>query len=129
MNPPLIPISSLLHDSSAQIDPITHIERQVKAALDDLVAMGALQKTNWMEIESLLNLAGESQVLTKTSDTEIYQAVVSAIDACENMEINGGDDVDNINDIPLEPHPSQHDVLKAVSTIGRYIDDLNDPIA
>jgi hypothetical protein len=36
----------------------------------------------------------------------------------------------NVNDKkPLEPCPSQCDVLKAVSTIGRYISDLNDPIA
>jgi hypothetical protein len=63
----------------------------------------------------------------ETSDREIYQAVMDAIDARENVEINGGDDVDN--DIPLEPRPTRRDLLKAVSTIGRYVDDLNEPIA
>jgi hypothetical protein len=63
----------------------------------------------------------------ETSDREIYQAVMDAIDARENVEINGGDDVDN--DIPLEPRPTGRDLLKAVSTIGRYVDDLNEPIA
>ena len=30
------------------MDPIAHAERQIEAALDDLVAMGALQKrTEW----------------------------------------------------------------------------------
>jgi hypothetical protein len=83
-----------------------------------------LQKSNRMEIESLLNPAGESHVLTESSDTEII-AVIDAIDARANIEINGGDD----DDIPPEPRPTRHDVLKAASTIGRYIDDMNEPIA
>jgi hypothetical protein len=45
------------------------------------------------------------------------------IAASENIEINGGDDVNE--DIPIEPRPTQHDVLKAVSTISRYTDGLN----
>ncbi|KAH9961394.1 hypothetical protein BGW80DRAFT_1181642 [Lactifluus volemus] len=80
-----------------------------------------------MDIKSLLNPAGESQVLMETSDCEIYQAVMDAINTRENVEINGGDDVDN--DIPLEPRPTRHDVLKAVSTIITYVGDLNEPIA
>ena len=126
-NQPSIPISSLLHNPSSQMDPIAHAERQVEAALDDLVATGALQKKNRMDIESLLNPDGESHILTETSDVEIYQAVMDAVEARENIEIMGGDDVDN--DIPLDPRPTYRDVLKAVSTIRRYIDDLNDPIA
>jgi hypothetical protein len=80
-----------------------------------------------MDIESLLNPAGESHDLTETSDAEIYQAVMDAIDPCKNIEINGGDD-DN-DDTLAEPHRKRSDVLKAVSTIGRYIEDMNDPIA
>jgi len=80
-----------------------------------------------MDIESLLNPASESHVLTETSDTEIYQAVIDAINAHENMEINGGDNVDD--NICLKPYPNRRDILKAVSTIGRYIEDLNEPIA
>jgi len=44
---------------------------------------------------------------------------------CENIEINGGDDGDD--DVPAEPRPTRRDVLKAASTISRYIDDLDDP--
>ena len=66
--------------------------------------------------------------MTESSDTEIYQAVIDAIDARANIEINGGDDVDD-DDIPPEPRPTWRDVLKAASTIGRYIDDMNEPIA
>ena len=47
--------------------------------------------------------------------------------ARENMEINGGDDVDD--DIPPEPRPTRRDVLKAASTINKYVEDSNDPLA
>ena len=109
------------------MDSIAHAERQVKLALDDLEGTGALQKSGWMDIESFLNLTGESHMLLEMSDHEIYQAVMDAINAQENIEINGRDDVDD--DLPSEPCPTHWDVLKAVSTIGRYIDDLNEPIA
>jgi DDE superfamily endonuclease len=125
---PSIPISSLLHDPASETDPVAHAEKQVEAALDDLVATGALQTKNRMDIESLLNPAGESHVLTETSDKEIYQAVMDSIVARENVEINGGDDV-NEDDTPIEPRPTRRDVLKAVSTISRYAEDLNYPIA
>lgn len=123
----LVPISSLLDNTSSQMNTIAQAEREVEAALDDLVATGALQRMNRMDIESLLNPAGESHILTETSDVEIYQAVIDAIEARENIEMNGGDDIDN--DISLEPRPTYHDVLEAASTIRRYVGDMNDPIA
>jgi len=59
---PSIPVSSLLYnDVPSQMDPVVHAKRQVEVALDELVATGAVQKTNQMEIESLLNPEGESQ--------------------------------------------------------------------
>jgi hypothetical protein len=36
---------------------------------------------------------------------------------------------DDDNDGPVDPHPSHHDVLRAVSTIVQYISELNDPLA
>ena len=69
---------------------------------------------------------GKSQDLTETSDMEIYPAVIDAIDARANIEINGGDDVD---DVPLEPHPTRRDLLRATSTITRYTEEMDDPIA
>lgn len=125
---PSIPVSSLLHDSPSEMDPVAHAEKQVEVALDDLVATGALQKSNQMDLESLLNPAGESHVLMEGSDHEIYQSVMDAIDVCENIEINGGDDIDDENDISHEL-PSRRDILKAVSMIGRYTDNMNDPVA
>ena len=70
------------------------MEKQVEVALDDLVSTGALQPKNRMDIESLLNPIGESQVLTETSDKEIYQAIINAIEARDAMDINGGDELD-----------------------------------
>ena len=72
-----IPISSLLRDSIVQTDSVAHAEREVEDVLDKLVAMGALQARNRMDIKALLNPAGESHVLTETSDREIYQAVIT----------------------------------------------------
>jgi hypothetical protein len=121
------PISSLIcADSLVQTDPVAHAERQVEEALDELVATGALQMGNRMDIESLLNPAGKSHVLTEMSDQEIYEAVINAITARENIDISGGDDID---DNPIEPCPTRRDVLKAVSTIEKYTSDLNDPMA
>ena len=102
-NQPLIPIVTLLDHSSSEMDLVAHAERQVEATLDNLVAMRALQKSNQMDINSLLNPEGESHVLTEMSDVEIYQAVVDAITACANMEANSGDDCD---DIPFVPCPT-----------------------
>jgi len=43
------------------------------------------------------------------------------------MELNGGDVIVDIDNITIEPRPSRRDILKVVSTIGRYIDGWNNP--
>jgi hypothetical protein len=83
------------------MDPIKNAEKQVEAMLDDLVATGALQHGNRMDIKSLLNPYAESHTLTDILDKEIYQAIMDAKEAHENLEINGGDDVDE--NFPPEP--------------------------
>ncbi|KAH8976620.1 hypothetical protein EDB86DRAFT_3022020 [Lactarius hatsudake] len=102
---PLIPVSTLLHSSNTQIDPFSHAKKQVELALDNLVSRGALQKANRMDIDSLFNPAGESYVLTEATDADIYQAVMDAVEARENIEKNGGDDVDE--DGPIKPTLSE----------------------
>jgi hypothetical protein len=57
---PSIPISSLIIDPTHHKDPIGQVEKAVAAALNDLVATGALQARNRMDIENLLNPAEES---------------------------------------------------------------------
>ena len=113
--PLTIPISTLVHNSASQMDPITHVEKQVEFALNDLVSRGALQRQNRMDITTLLNPHGESYVLTEANDEDIYHAVMDAMGAHETMDKNGGDDVDE--DGPVKPCPNRQDVLIAVSTI------------
>ena len=120
---PSIPIASLL--SAQTDDPIVQVEKQVEVALDDLVSTGALQPKNRMDIESLLNPIGESQVLMETSDREIYQAVIDAIEARDAMDINGRDELN----VVVEPVPTRRELLKVVSTIRKYIDGSNNSLA
>ena len=49
------------------------------------------------------------------------------IKARENIDGGDGDDVDD--DIPNEPHPTRHEIFKAVSTVGKCIEDSNDLLA
>ena len=72
------------------ISSFTWAQKQVEAAPDDLVKTGALQLKNQMDIESLLNPAGESQTLMETSDMEIYQVVTNLIDAPVNPYMRNG---------------------------------------
>ena len=83
--------------------------------------MNNLSLTLW----KLPPTTGESRILMGTSDKEIYQAIINSISTCENIEINEGDDVND--DGPIEPCPTRREVLKAVSTIKKYKNDLNDP--
>ncbi len=77
-----------------------------------------------MEIDSLLNPEGKSQILTETSDKEIYQVVIDVLEACENMEVTGWDDVDD--NVPPEPCPTHRNIVKATSIINKYIIELDD---
>ncbi|KAF8624108.1 hypothetical protein AX15_006019 [Amanita polypyramis BW_CC] len=81
---------------------------------------GAVIKDYW---ERSIPFITASSLLNDTAGNEIYQAV---IDSRKNIETNGGDD---IGDVPPKPPPMCRDVLKAASTVGKYADDLNDPIA
>ena len=66
---------------------------------------------------------GESDNLTETSDRAIYQAVMDAIDTRENININGSlrDDIVLEDGVPPDPRATHRDLLKAVSTVCRYI--------
>ncbi|KAH9029262.1 hypothetical protein EDB85DRAFT_1867292 [Lactarius pseudohatsudake] len=80
-----------------------------------------------MDIGSLLNPAGESYVLTEATDVDIYQAVMDAVEARENIDKNGGDDVDE--DGPIKPCPARGDILQATPTISECLPYQNDPLA
>ncbi|KAF8232517.1 hypothetical protein L208DRAFT_1397341, partial [Tricholoma matsutake] len=127
---PSIPVSSLLNvnDTHGLEDPVTIAEKQLESALDELVSTGALQASNRMDIEGLLNSADKSHVIDETMDEEICQAVLDAQKAQEEGPINGGDnDIDD--DAPVEPCPTCREVLQAASVINKYIDSVDDPVA
>ena len=52
---------------------------------------------------------------------------MDAVKARENTDINGGDDVDN--GVAINPQPMRRKVLKATSTISKYIAELDDPVS
>ena len=52
---------------------------------------------------------------------------MDAVKVRENIEINGSDDVDE--GVDTEPLMTRREVLKAVSTINKYIDGLDDPVS
>ena len=64
-------------------------------------------------------------VMTDSTDMEIYQDTMDARAACENLKINGSNDLDEGTSIEL--WPTQHDVLNTTYTIGKYISDINVP--
>ena len=97
------------------------------AALDDLMITGALQATNRMDIEMLLNPVKESQNIQGTSDKEIFNAVMKCRNALEVAPNAGGDDVDDTS--PYESIPSCREVLQAASVINQYVQNINDPLA
>lgn len=68
---PTMPILSLLNTDNThagQGDPIANAEQCVEGALNKLESTGALQHVNRMDIDALLNPAGESQLLDGMSD-------------------------------------------------------------
>jgi hypothetical protein len=83
-----------------------------------------------MDIEALLNPEGkgQSQTMDESTDEEIYQVIMDAVDAHENIDNNGSDDVD-CNNGPVEACPTIHKVWQAAVVLSRYIDELDDPIA
>jgi hypothetical protein len=123
---PSVPISTLIHDAAVHEDPLAHAEEQVLNALDDLELTGALQATNRMDIEALLNPEGECQTMDESTDEEIYQVVMDAVDAHKNIDKNGGDDV---NSGLVEARPTICEVQQAVAVLNKYIDEVDDPIA
>ena len=122
---PSISVASLILDPSHHKDPIDQVEKAVAAALDDLVATGALQASNRMDLESLLNPVEETQNMQETSDEDIFDAVMMAREDVAPNTV--GDDVDDTS--PCEPLPSRCEVMQAALLINRYVKNINEPFA
>lgn len=74
-----------------------------------------------MDIEALLNLAGESNMaIDETTDEEIFDTVLAARKAQDEGPINGGDD-DAEDDASAKECPTHRDTLQVASVINRFI--------
>lgn len=125
---PSMPIAALIHDASATQDPIACAEQQVNDALDVLVKTGALQGSNRMDIDELLNPGDEMELIDETTDEEIFRAVMDS-DARE-ITLAGSDESDADDPGPIKPPPpTTSEALQAIALITDYIDSMNDPFA
>ncbi|KAJ7577498.1 hypothetical protein C8J56DRAFT_1061156 [Mycena floridula] len=119
-----IPLSTILNNTEPALDA----EKEVQRGLDDLEEIGALQATNRMRIEDLLNPSDEKDIIQECSDCDIFQAVMDVRAARENAEITGGaDDADD--DAAVIIRPSRSEALKAVSTIQQFLSPVDEPFA
>ena len=116
---PRIPVPSLL-DPSSHPDPVSRAESAVTEAVDGLVLRGALQKSNRMCIESLLNPAVETEIFSEISEEEIFEAVQDA--AAE-------DESDSELEDTAEAVPTRQDVLQAAAVIKQFTATMDDPVA
>lgn len=112
---PTPPPSSLIHP---QEDSVTIAENQVVALLDELENIGALQRSNRMELEEILNPPGEAHGIEEATDEDIFNAVM---EARREEGRHDGDDTDT--DTLVEPRPTRAEALQAALTIIRYVKD------
>lgn len=126
---PSVPISSLLNSESS--DALSLAEKEVLSFLDPLKVCGILKQRNWMDIEELLNplskqkLVGTLGTVGSVSENEIFKSVQGKIEAEQLMEVNGGDNIDDLTVAKL----THKEALSAAFTLQIYIADINDPFA
>ncbi|KAJ6629059.1 hypothetical protein B0H10DRAFT_1939957 [Mycena sp. CBHHK59/15] len=69
----------------------------------------------------------EEQVIEDADDEEIFEVVQKMHTDRENREIHGGDD--NHEDSSGEPKPTRKEALRAISTLSRYLADIDGAFA
>jgi hypothetical protein len=94
----------------------------VEVALDDLVLTGALQNSNQMKIDALLNPANESNMLDNVTEEEIYDAVM------ESRMVPPGDD-NSDSDAFDDVSPTRKEALQAALVLKKYLQHVNSPFA
>lgn len=123
---PSLPISAIIDYP----DPVDKAQKLVKAALDDLVPTGALQNSNRMSIDALLNPADELNILDDTTEDSIFDAVM------DSRMVSGsqGDDISKLDmlradSLAGEVGPTQKEALQAAIILEKYMQHINDPFA
>ncbi|KAJ7477653.1 hypothetical protein FB451DRAFT_1131871 [Mycena latifolia] len=69
----------------------------------------------------------EEQVMEDADDEEIFEAVQKMYADREHREINGGDD--DPQDFSGEPKPTRNEALHAISTLSKYLADIDGAFA
>ncbi|KAF8190305.1 hypothetical protein K438DRAFT_1763310 [Mycena galopus ATCC 62051] len=69
----------------------------------------------------------KEKVQEDATDEEIHELVQKMCADCENQEINGGDD--GLNDPAPAPKPTQKEALQVVSTLRKYLADVDGTFA
>ncbi|KAF5390086.1 hypothetical protein D9757_003734 [Collybiopsis confluens] len=123
-----IPIRSLVANNPTILDPVAQAEKDVEESLDSLRETGVLQAVNRMSIDSLLNPESERDLLEMVTEQDIFQAVMDAREAEENLVIAGGDDGQD-DDADTLPRPSHRDALQAALLLQRYTQNMDDGYA
>jgi hypothetical protein len=118
LQPPTVPISAL-------IEGVVCAENELNEALNQLQSTGILHKKNQMNIEFLLNSPEENLNIDLATDQDIFEAVMEAWEAEDNLDINGGDD----DKEPVSSKPSLLDVCQVVTTITDFLIESDDPHA
>ena len=116
--PPTISISAL-------IEGVVCAKNELNEALDQLQSTGVLHQKNRMNIEFLLSCPEENLNIDLATDQDIFEAVMEAWEAEDNLNINGGDD----DEEPISSKPLSSDVCKAVTTITDFLIESDDPHA
>ena len=121
-----IPVSSLINNDE---NPVADAEKLVKDALDELEKTGALQSSNRMSLEALLNPVDESITITDTTDEEIFEAVMGAKKVREAAATAGIGDHDVDDDAVVDAGPNRKEALQASLTLKKYVQGLDDAFA
>ncbi|KAH9028160.1 hypothetical protein EDB84DRAFT_1579433 [Lactarius hengduanensis] len=112
-----MPSSSL----NPQEDPVTIAENQVAAMLDKLESIGALKRSNRMELEEFINPPEEAYPYNIT-DPDEFDAAMKEEEEYDD-EDDEDDDVDVDTDTPVEPRPTRAEAIQAALTIIRSVKD------
>ena len=110
-------------EAAAADNSVEAAEQAVERALDALEGRGVLQRKNRLTLQDLLNPASESSILDQGSDKEIFDSVMQAIEARENIDILGGDD--GLEGEPARTRPTPRAILDAAAVIQQFLE--NDP--
>ena len=113
--------STLIGPPIANFDAILLAEKAINKSLDKLQETGVLQEANHMS-----NLMKKhSHTVKDVSNEDIQITVLGSI----GKSSSGANLEDTKDHEDIVPHPTHHEALAAVSTLQRYVQDIDTPYA